>query len=170
MATPAQPDTAQITGNVLFYSQPEPLSNDTHGKLGLKRMDRPFSFAAKSHVVPITVTEFPVAALSYPIIFAGDKHQPLAVMGVNADQNMFVKGDGSFEIGAYIPAYIRRYPFVLANDQNREQLVVLLQEGGRAQERRQIGAKHRCDGQCANVIEVIETSTAEILTYFQRHV
>jgi hypothetical protein len=126
MATDVQPDSGPITGNVLFYSSPEPLSNERHAKLGLRRIDTPFAFAAASHVVPLTVTEFGLAALSYPIIFAGDKRQPLAVMGVTGGTNMFIQSDGAFQIGSYIPAYIRRYPFVLANDAAREQLVVCI--------------------------------------------
>jgi hypothetical protein len=123
------PSPAEFTGNVLFYSKPEPLSRELHGKIGLKRMDRPFGFAAQTNVVPLTVGEFPVAGISYPIIFAGDRYQPLAVMGVRQGTNLYVGEDGAFEIGAYIPAYIRRYPFVLANDQSREQLVVCIDRG-----------------------------------------
>jgi hypothetical protein len=77
-------------------------------------------------VVPLTVAEFPVAGLSYPIIFAGERYQPLAVMGISPGTNMYVAADGAFEVGAYIPAYIRRYPFVLASDQARGQLVVCI--------------------------------------------
>jgi hypothetical protein len=115
-----------ITGNVLFYSKPEPLSKEMHAKLGLRRIDKPFAFAAASQISPLTVAEFPVAALSFPIIFAGERRQPLAVMGVNADVNMFIEPTGGFEAGVYIPAYIRRYPFVLANDAKGEQLVVCI--------------------------------------------
>lgn len=124
---PAPPQPAgQLAGNVLFYSKPEPLSKEMHSKLGLRRMDKPFGFATASHVVPLTVTEFPVAGINYPIIFAGERFQPLAVMGVSAGANLYIQPDGSFEIGAYIPAYIRRYPFVLAADATREQLVVCI--------------------------------------------
>jgi hypothetical protein len=119
----------QITGNVLFYSQPEPLNVQSHRGLGVLRQEKPFAFAAKAQAAPLTVTEFPVAGLSYPIIFAGEQHQPLAVMGVNADRNLFIQADGIFEPGAYIPAYIRRYPFVLARDQTRDQMVVCIDRG-----------------------------------------
>ncbi|HTX49383.1 MAG TPA: SapC family protein [Caulobacteraceae bacterium] len=122
----AIPGAAEFSGNVLFYSKPEPLSREMHAKIGLRRMDKPFGFAATSNVVPLTVAEFPLAGLSYPVIFAGERYQPLAVMGVGQGQNLFVKPDGAFELGAYIPAYIRRYPFVLATDQNRGQLVVCI--------------------------------------------
>ncbi|HXQ17058.1 MAG TPA: SapC family protein [Caulobacteraceae bacterium] len=120
------PPAAEFSGNVLFYSKPEPLSRELHSKIGLRRMDRPFGFAATTNVVPLTVGEFPLAGLSFPIIFAGERYQPLAVMGIRQGTNLFVGADGAFELGAYIPAYIRRYPFVLANDQSRGQLVVCI--------------------------------------------
>src|SRR5580658_1744322 len=123
------PSPAEFSGNVLFYSKPEPLSRELHGKIGLKRMDRPFGFAANTNVVPLTVGEFPVAGISFPIIFAGERYQPLAVMGIRQGTNLYVGADGAFEVGAYIPAYIRRYPFVLANDQSRGQLVVCIDRG-----------------------------------------
>ncbi len=123
---PAPPPAAEFSGNVLFYGKPEPLSRELHAKIGLRRVAKPFGFAAGSNVVPLTVAEFPVAGLSYPIIFAGERYQPLAVMGVGQGQNLFIKPDGGFELGAYIPAYIRRYPFVLASDQTRGSLVVCI--------------------------------------------
>jgi hypothetical protein len=126
MVTNTPPETGQLSGNVLFYSRPEPLSNQFHSKLGLRRIERPFAFAAGAQAVPLTVTEFGVASLSYPIIFAGERRQPLAVMGVSGEANMFVQPNGFFEVGVYVPAYIRRYPFVLANDAAREQMVVCI--------------------------------------------
>jgi hypothetical protein len=126
MTIPPAPPPAEFAGNVLFYTQPEPLSRDAHSSIGLKRVDNPFAFAAKTNVVPLTVAEFPMAAVNFPIIFAGDRHQPLAVMGVGQGQNLFVTDNGAFETGTYIPAYIRRYPFVLANDAARGQLVVCI--------------------------------------------
>jgi len=123
MSTTAPPN-AQITGNVLFYSQPEPLSPETHGKMGVKSMNGPFGFAKAGHAVPLTVGEFPLSALTGPIIFVGDEKLPIAVMGLNAGENMFVRDDGLFEAATYIPAYIRRYPFVFANDDNAKQMVL----------------------------------------------
>ncbi len=119
-------DSGQLSGAVLFYSRPEPLSVETHRNLGLRRIDKPFAFAAGSQIVPLAVTEFPIAAISYPIIFAGARFQPVAVMGINTETNMFIGPDGVFENGVYVPAYIRRYPFVLANDATRGQLVVCI--------------------------------------------
>lgn len=120
-------DDGRLTGNVLFYTAPEPLSREVHGKLGVVRKDKPFKFAAQGHVVPLTVAEFPLACISYPIIFAGDQRQPLAVMGLNPGQNIFVEADGGFQVGSYVPAYIRRYPFVLANDDAQQRMIVCIE-------------------------------------------
>lgn len=123
MTTPAQ---AGITGNVLFYSQPEPLSPEMHGKMGVKNMDGPFGFAKVGHAIPLTVGEFPAASLTGPIIFVGEEKLPIAVMGLNAGENLFLRPDGLFEAGVYIPAYIRRYPFIFANDDAAKQMVLCI--------------------------------------------
>ncbi len=126
MATATQPGTGPISGTVLFYSKPEPLSVDLHKTMGVKRLDGPFNFAKEGHAVPLTVTEFGVAALSSPIIFVGDEKIPLAVMGLNAGENMYLTEAGYFEPGVYVPAYIRRYPFVYANDSAAGQMVLCI--------------------------------------------
>jgi hypothetical protein len=118
-----------ISGNVLFYASPEPLNREQHAKLALVHKDKPYSFALSGTAVPLAVTEFAPAALSYPVIFAGEDRVPLAVMGLNTGENLFIQKDGAFEAGAYIPAYIRRYPFVLANDDAQERLIVCIDRG-----------------------------------------
>ncbi|HEX7885809.1 MAG TPA: SapC family protein [Phenylobacterium sp.] len=119
----------QLSGNVLFYSKPEPLAKELHGKIGVKRMDGPFKFAKAGHAIPLTVGEFPLAAVTGPIIFVGDEKLPIAVMGLNSGENMFVQDDGTFESGIYIPAYVRRYPFVFANDDQNNQMVLCIDRG-----------------------------------------
>lgn len=120
---------AELTGEALFYTAPEPLSKEAHAKLGLKNLEAPYAFTARTHLVPLTVTEFGPAALSYPIIFVGADFTPVAVMGVNADENLFVDEKGAYAADAYLPAYIRRYPFVLANDATAQRMVVCIDRG-----------------------------------------
>jgi hypothetical protein len=117
---------AELTGEALFYSSPEPLSKEAHAKLGIKNLEAPYAFTARTHLVPLTVTEFGPAALCYPIIFVGNDKTPVAVMGVNADENLFVDEKGAYAADAYLPAYIRRYPFVLANDAAAQRMVVCI--------------------------------------------
>ena len=117
---------AELTGEALFYVSPEPLSKEAHAGLGLKNLEAPYAFTARTHLVPLTVTEFGPAALCYPIIFIGPEKTPVAVMGVNADENLFVDEKGAYAPDAYLPAYIRRYPFVLANDAAAQRMVVCI--------------------------------------------
>jgi len=127
----------QLAGTVLFYSKPEPLSSDLHGALGVTPVDKPYAFVGTSHVVPLTVTEFAPAALSYPVAFLGDNKQPCAIMGLRQGENLYVSAAGDFRTDAYIPAYVRRYPFVFANDETQNRMILcidraapFLSEGG----------------------------------------
>lgn len=126
-----------LSGNVLLYSKPEPLSLDLHGALGADAVEKPYGFVSQTNLVPVMVTEFAPAALSYPVIFIGDNKQPVAVMGLRGGENLFVSDEGEFQPEAYIPAYVRRYPFVFANDETQNRMILcvdraapFLKEGG----------------------------------------
>jgi hypothetical protein len=117
---------AALTGNVLFYGQPEPVSVEAHGKMGVDAVEKPYAFVSQSNLVPLTVTEFAPAALSYPVIFVGDAKMPVAVMALRGGENLFVSDAGEFRPEAYIPAYVRRYPFVFANDESQKRLILCI--------------------------------------------
>ena len=119
-------NAAGLTGNVLFYAQPEPINAEEHGDLGVNPIDHPYAFMGKSHLVPLTVTEFAPAALSYPVIFVGDAKQPVAVMGLADGENFFVEASGAVRGDCYIPAYARRYPFVFANDTEQGRMILCI--------------------------------------------
>jgi hypothetical protein len=129
----------QLDGNVLFYSKPEPLAAELHGTLGVNPVEKPYAFVGTSHVVPLTVTEFAPAALSYPVVFLGDAKMPVAIMGLRQAENLFITPEGEFRPEAYIPAYVRRYPFVFANDAAAQRMILCIDraapfivEGGQA--------------------------------------
>jgi len=113
MAT-AQAPNPQLTGQVLFYRQPELLSSELHGKLGVNAAPTRFGYAVNSHISPLTIQEFAPASTCYPIIFVGQDYNPVAVFGLVEGQNLFASAETGFEMDAYVPAFIRRYPFVLA--------------------------------------------------------
>ena len=102
----------QTLGKILFYRQLEPLSIEKHRSLGVSTVSNPFSFLADTHLVPLTVDEFGLAAVCYPIIFDTQSKTPLAVMGLRAGMNVFLGADGSLDPEVYLPAFARRYPFL----------------------------------------------------------
>ena len=116
-----------VTGNVMMYENPKPLTKEKHKGYGVKQVEKPFEFMAKTHFMPVTASEFGSAATSYPVIFAGDTKTPLAVMGIRDNENLFVE-NGKFGNTYYMPAFARRYPFVLAGDSANDRFVVCVDE------------------------------------------
>lgn len=101
---------------VLFYERPVPLNRTEHKDLRLKGIPS-LRFAANVHSVPLTGVEFPAAARDLPILFAGQSMAdagPMALLGLRQSENLYVDAEGQWAQGIYVPAFIRRYPFVLA--------------------------------------------------------
>lgn len=98
----------------LFYKSLEPLSSSIHPNFKVRpAVSAPF--LAQTHAVPITVDEFASVQRFYPIVFSvGENPVPLALMGLNEGVNVFVDQEGKLLSETYIPAYVRRYPFMLA--------------------------------------------------------
>lgn len=124
---PATP-SPQISGNVMFYKNPQPLNPQEHGKLGVRQIAKPLSFAANSHFVPVVVNEFGMAATYFPIIFIGDDKAPVAVMGARTGENMFFT-DNEPDLDLYLPMFIRRYPFVFAAQPDGQTLTLCVDAG-----------------------------------------
>src|SRR4051794_30252800 len=90
-------------------------------------------FALRSNALPVSHTEFQLAAREYPIVFTtgdgGKTFATVAVTGIADGENLFV-AEGAWASGVYIPAYARRYPFCMAivhrdNVQQKERLICI---------------------------------------------
>lgn len=99
----------------LFYNGLEPLSSQSHADYKVRPSDAA-PFLARQHVVPITIDEFALVQRYMPIVFSlGDESVPLALMGLNEGVNVFMDQDGKLrDANFYVPAYVRRYPYMLA--------------------------------------------------------
>lgn len=113
--------------NLLFYENPVALNKVTHKDTRIKPMENNFGFAAKTNSVILAGVEFTEAAKEYPIVFAssGESVIPVALLGLRNAENLFVSEDGSWD-AKYIPAFVRRYPFVLAETGDEGQRVVCI--------------------------------------------
>lgn len=106
--------TAPANNLPLFYNDLIPLSSVDHANFHARPLDSA-EFLVNQHAVPLTSDEFVSACRFFPIIFsAGDNPVPLALMGLNEGVNTFVDTEGKLLNPVYVPAYIRRYPFLLA--------------------------------------------------------
>src|SRR3954463_14180735 len=99
----------------LFYQTLEPVNVAQHGNMKVRTMLK-MGQIGQTHAIPVTVDEFALAQRHYPIVFSiGDNPIPIALMGLNEGVNVFLDKDGRpTDPSVYIPAYIRRYPFLLA--------------------------------------------------------
>ena len=98
----------------LFYNDLAPLNLRDHANWKARAADKA-TWMIGQHAIPLTVEEFPQAARHFPIIFAsGENPVPLALMGLNEGINVFVDAEGNVAPNTYVPAYARRYPFLLA--------------------------------------------------------
>lgn len=109
MATAPQPQLP------LFYNQLEPLSSQNHADYKIRVADKA-PFLVGQHAVPVTVEEFPLVQRFMPIVFsAGADPVPLGLMGLNEGVNVFINEEGQLnDPNFYVPAYVRRYPYLLA--------------------------------------------------------
>ncbi len=98
----------------ILYSDLVPLNSQQHSSFRLRPAEAA-PFLAKYHAIPLTVDEFVAAQRYMPIVFSsGAESVPLALMGLNEGVNTIVDEDGKLRGSAYVPAYVRRYPWMLA--------------------------------------------------------
>ena len=117
----------QAQGNMpLFYTQPTPLDAKKHVKLGLKK-DFGLGFTSEVNAVPINMIEMPQICHFYPIAFSPDDNAtPVALVGLRDNENLFLNKKGEWTADTYIPAYIRRYPFIFSEIPGSDQLTLCI--------------------------------------------
>jgi hypothetical protein len=88
-----------------------------------------FGFAKSSHAVLLNGSEFEAAARNYPIVFTpAPTASALCVLGVRPDDNLLVDAAGDWRPGTYVPAYIRRYPFIFHESVDKQQYTLCIDE------------------------------------------
>ena len=105
----------------LFYQKVTPLNRERHGDWHIEPTNS-YAFASKSNSIYIAAIEFNRVSREYPIVFGKSDDEsvfPVALLGLNNQQNLFVDSKGNWQAD-YIPAYVRRYPFILAESSDQE--------------------------------------------------
>lgn len=119
----------QAQGMPIFYSQPEVLDSTRHEGLELKPVST-YEFTAGVNAIPVTAAEFPAASRDYPIVFtAGSNPGAVAIVGLRKDENLMLEAKGKWRAGTYIPAYVRRYPFIFLRSDGGDQYALCVDRG-----------------------------------------
>ena len=123
-----------MTKQLLIYERVVPLANDTHADISLSAQNR-YQFSRKLNSVPLLSVEFLQASLDHPIVFAksGENIFPAVILGLRPDRNENVTYDGHWN-ESYVPAFLRRYPFIFTNDEAAEDSQFILAIDEAAQE------------------------------------
>ena len=117
------------TPQLLFYEQVAPVSQQIHADFCIDAASQRFEFARHVNSVPLTAVEIPFAAREYSIVFAGGPKavMPVVILGIEGKDNLYVSDDGSWD-ASYIPAFVRRYPFVFARSDDGSTFTLCVDE------------------------------------------
>ena len=117
-----------MPSQLLIYESVVPLSFTRHRDCSVEAAAN-YAFSGKVNSVPLMAVEFPEAAAEYPIVFAGsdDNLMPAVILGVRGSENLYVTAEGVWEAN-YIPAFVRRYPFVFSTSPDGERLILCIDE------------------------------------------
>lgn len=117
-----------MTKQLQFYEQIAPVSTQRHQNWCIEKQPD-YAYASHSNAVPLTAAEFAAAALEYSIVFLPneDSYTPVALLGLNAEENLYLE-DGHQWKARYIPAFVRRYPFVFARSEDGSTYTLCIDE------------------------------------------
>jgi hypothetical protein len=117
-----------MSKQLLIYESAVPVSAARHLTASVEPQTA-YGFTAGINAVPLMAVEFLPAAAEYAIVFttAGDEVVPAAVLGIRADQNLYLSADARWQ-ATYIPAFIRRYPFVFSTSADGRTLTLCIDE------------------------------------------
>ena len=117
-----------MTTQLLIYETVVPLSFGRHRDCSVE-VAGDYKFSSKVNSVPLMAVEFPMAAAEFPIVFAGSGENilPAVILGVRGNENLYLTKEGTWD-AKYIPAFIRRYPFVFSQSDDGKQFMLCIDE------------------------------------------
>ena len=117
-----------MTRQLLIYNEVTPVSFARHADFSVKAIGD-YGFARGINSVPLVASEIVPASAEYPVVFAvaPDGVVPVAVLGIDEGTNLFVGDDGKW-LGKYVPAFLRRYPFVFSSTDAGQRFTLCVDE------------------------------------------
>jgi SapC len=113
-----------MSTQLLIYKTAVPVTRSRHGDCSIEG-NTDYGFSGEVNSVPLMAVEFPQAAGEYAIVFAGSGAEvtPAVILGVRGAENLYLSGGSEWK-AKYLPAFVRRYPFVFSRDADRFLLCV----------------------------------------------
>src|SRR5262245_29975640 len=113
----------------LIYETAVPVSKTRHAKWSVET-GADYAFSRRVNSVPLMAIEFPAAAAEYAVVFAGNEEgvMPAAILGMREGENLYLGPLGGWQ-AKYVPAFLRRYPFVFSSADEGKNFVLCIDEG-----------------------------------------
>ena len=114
---------------LLIYENAVPVTTQQHGETSIKA-GTGYDFARGVNSVPLTTVEFANSASEYTIVFtgSGDEIMPAVILGMRDQENLYINDDGLWD-ARYVPAFVRRYPFVFSSSEDGQTFTLCVDEG-----------------------------------------
>ncbi len=117
-----------MTTQLLIDQRAIPVTKQRHGDWSVKA-GTDYAFTRQVNSVPLMAVEFPSAAAEYAIVFAGTEEtvMPVVILGVKERENRYLTDTGGWQ-AKYIPAFVRRYPFVFSSSEDGTKFALCIDE------------------------------------------
>lgn len=117
-----------MTTQLLIYESAVPVSSQRHGGWSVE-VGADYAFSRRVNAVPLMAVEFMPAATEYALVFAanGDELMPAAILGIRGEENLYLTAENQWQ-AKYIPAFVRRYPFVFSTTQDPNTFTLCIDE------------------------------------------
>ena len=126
---------------LLIYERAVPVNPKQHRDLSIKS-GADYGFAKQVNSVPLMAAEFEPACSEYAIVFAGQGKEvmPVVLLGVRDHENLYIDDKGAWN-AKYVPAFVRRYPFVFSGDNSGETFTLCVDEDFHGANREGVGER-----------------------------
>jgi hypothetical protein len=138
----------------ILYKDPIALNSKTHTELKLGKF-KDYAFAAKTNSIQIVGVEFIEAAKEYPIVFiklANGSFLASTLNGLKEEQNLYLNSANEWD-ARYIPAYVRRYPFIISEPLEKGEQVIFIDQGSDRIQKKSGDALFNKDGSETAILE-----------------
>jgi hypothetical protein len=129
-----------MTKQLLIYEKAIAVTRRDHGDVSIKSGNN-YEFARGVNSVPLMAAEFDLSCAEYAIVFSGEGTDvmPAALLGIRDNENLYIDEHGVWN-AKYIPAFVRRYPFVFSTE-DKSTFTLCLDEDYPGVNRRGVGER-----------------------------
>jgi len=158
-----------MSTQLLIYERAVAVNNQKHKDCSVKTGSN-YDFAKNINSVPLTAIEFTNATPEYSIVFAGseDAVMPAVILGFRDNENLYLADDGKWN-SQYIPAFIRRYPFIFSSSDDGKQLSLCIDEEFTGLNKNGVGERlFDSEGEKTQYLQRVLNFSSEYQGQFQR--